>query len=218
MSNILFVGAHPDDIEVGCGGTVIEHIKNGDNVVALIVTDGDQGLSKYKKDHNRLEETTSALTLSGIKNSNLIFLHLSDTSLWKERDMLLTSIEKIFEKYDIDRVYTHTDKSYHQDHITVSEETVRALRNDRKTDILAYETNGSTKPIFFPSYFVDIGNVLDMKLDMLNCHKSQKEKFTNNCELIIALARFRASQAKLLSYAEAFEVIRMSWKRNGSNV
>lgn len=218
MSNILFVGAHPDDIEVGCGGTVVEHIKNGDDVFALIATDGEQGLSKYKKGHNRLEETTNALTLSGIKDSNLIFLHLSDTQIWKERHLLLDSLEKTFEKYNIDRVYTHTDKSYHQDHVAVNEETLRSLRNDRKIDILAYETNGSTKPIFLPSYFVDIGDALSTKLDMLNCHRSQTDKFTNNCELIVALARFRASQAKLLSYVEAFEVVRMSWKHNNSKV
>lgn len=218
MSNILFVGAHPDDIEIGCGGTVVKHIKNGDDVFALIATDGEQGLNKYKKGHNRLEETTNALKLSGIKDSNLIYLHLSDTSLWKERHLLLDSLEKTFEKYSIDRIYTHTDKSYHQDHVTVNEETLRSLRNDRKMDILAYETNGSTKPIFIPTYFVDIGDVLETKLDMLNCHKSQSDKFTNSCELIITLAKFRAHQARLASYAEAFEVIRMNWKSDNSKI
>lgn len=218
MSNILFIGAHPDDIEIGCGGAIIEHIKNGDNVFALIATNGEQGLNEAKKGYNRLEETANALKFSGIKDSNLICLHLSDTMLWKERKLLLDSLEKAFEKYDIDRVYTHTDKSYHQDHVTVHEETIRSLRNDRKIDILAYETNGSTKSTFMPSYFVDIGDVLETKLDMLNYHKSQMDKFTNNHELIITLAKFRAHQAKLVSYAEAFEVIRMSWKSSNSKI
>lgn len=212
MSNILFIGAHPDDIEIGCGGTVVEHIKNDDNVFALIATNGEQGLNEYHKDCDRLEETADALKFSGIKESNLICLHLSDTMLWKDRKLLLDSLEKVFEKYDIDRVYTHTDKSHHQDHVTVNEETIRSVRNNRKIDILTYETNGSTKSMFSPNYFVDIGNVLETKLDMLNYHKSQIDKFTNNRELIITLARFRAHQAKLVSYAEAFEVIRMSWK------
>lgn len=218
QKNILFVGAHPDDIEIGCGGAIIEHIKNGDNVFVLIATNGEKSLNEYNKNYNRLEETANALKLSGIKDSNLIYLHLSDTQLWKERHLLLDSLEKTFEKYSIDRVYTHTDKSYHQDHVTVSEETIRSLRNDRKIDILAYETNGSTKSTFIPSYFVDIGDVLETKIDMLNCHKSQSDKFTNNREVIITLAKFRAHQAKLASYAEAFEVIRMSWKHNNSKI
>lgn len=218
MNNILFIGAHPDDIEIGCGGTMIKHIKNGDNTFALIVTDGEQGLKEFKKTHVRLDETIIALESSGIKNSNLIFLHLSDTSLWNERHSLLDSLEKTFEKYSIDRVYTHTDKSYHQDHITVNEETIRSLRNDGKIDILAYETNGSTKPSFIPSYFVDIGDVLQRKIDALNHHKSQSNKFTNNRDLIITLAKFRAHQAKLISYAEGFEVVKMGWKGNNYGI
>jgi LmbE family N-acetylglucosaminyl deacetylase len=221
MRNILFIGAHPDDIEIGCGGTVIEHIKNSDNVFALVVTDGEQGVKKntkgYKR-YNRLEETTEALKSTGIKDSNLIFLHLSDTMLWKARHLLLGSLEKTFEKFCFDRVYTHTEKSYHQDHVTVNQETLRSLRNNAKIDILTYETNGSTKPEFIPNYFVEIGDVIEKKINALKYHESQSDKFTNNSELIITLAKFRAHQAKIVSYSEAFEVKRINWKGNNSNI
>lgn len=218
MSNIFFVGAHPDDIEIGCGGALIEHVKNGDNVFAIIVTNGEIGnVCDQTQHYDRLDETTKALTYNGQYNVKLIFFYLSDTSLWKERQQLLNLLENTFNKYDIDKVYTHTEKSYHQDHVTVHEETIRALRNNKKIDILAYETNGSTKSSFSPNYFVDISNVLEIKQGMIKFHISQSEKFSNNHDLINTLAKFRAHQAKMNGLAEGFEVIRIYWKSGMRN-
>ncbi len=202
--NILFIGAHPDDIELGCSGTLIKHLNNKDNIFALIVSDGERGLNGNR--YKRITETKQALLDIGFKKSNIIFLHIPDTLFIENRKVILSSIERICEEHNIQRVYTHTNKEYHQDHIVVFEETLRGARN--VSDILAYETNAHTFSTFSPNYFVDITDVLNKKIFLLNHHHSQIKKEYFRSDAIKSLAKFRGSQAKKY-YAEGFEIIRM---------
>jgi LmbE family N-acetylglucosaminyl deacetylase len=204
MTNILFIGAHPDDIELGCGGTLIKHLNNKYNVFALIVSDGERGLNGNR--YKRITETKNALVDIGFKESNIIFLHIPDTLFIENRKVILSSIEQICEEHNVERVYTHTNKEYHQDHIVVFEETLRGAR--KVPDILTYETNAHTFSTFSPNYFVDISDVFDKKVLLLNHHHSQAKKEYFKPDVIESLAKFRGSQAKKC-YAEGFEIIRM---------
>jgi LmbE family N-acetylglucosaminyl deacetylase len=203
MVNVLFIGAHPDDIELGCGGTLIKHIKNKDNVFAIIASDGEKGNGGNK--YNRLSETKKAMSEAGLKESNIFFLHIPDTMFAEYRKRIFNEIERICEEKDIQMVYTHTNKEYHQDHIVVFEETLRGAR--RVPSIVSYESNAHTLSSFTPNFFVDISDLLNKKSILLNCHISQigKEYFKNGFE---SVARFRGSQAKI-KYAEAFEIVRL---------
>lgn len=204
LSNILFIGAHPDDIELGCGGTLIKHIKSKDNVFALIVSDGEMGFIGAR--NSRIKEAKKALSKVGFKKSNITFLHVPDTMFIENRKIILSEIERICDEHKIQKVYTHTNKEYHQDHIIVFEETLRGAR--KVPNILAYESNAHTLPIFSPNYFVDITDVLNKKIFLLNHHRSQSKKKYFNIDFIKSTARFRGFQAKKL-YAEGFEIIRM---------
>ena len=205
--NILFLGAHPDDVELGCGGTLIKHVQNGNKVYVLVFTDGEEGKDENCK-LDRVQESTQALTFAGVPLSNIQFLHFPDTELWRERQKVMNAITDVCEEFQIQIVYTHSNKAYHQDHVTVFDETMRGAK--KATGILAYETHGGTNSSFSPTFFVDIGDVIDKKITMLKFHQSQISKNYLNVESVIALAQFRSSQSEEFHYAEAFEVIKMS--------
>ncbi len=205
--NILFMGAHPDDVELGCGGTLIKHVQNGNKVYVLVFTDGEEGKGG-NCGLDRIQESTQALTYAGVPLTNIKFLHFPDTGLWQERQKVMNAITDVCEEFQIQIVYTHSNKAYHQDHVTIYDETMRGAK--KATGILAYETHGGMNPFFSPTFFVDIGDVIDKKIAMLKFHQSQISKNYLNVESVIALAQFRSSQSEEFHYAEAFEVIKMS--------
>jgi LmbE family N-acetylglucosaminyl deacetylase len=213
-ANVLFIGAHPDDIELGCGGTLIKHVQNGDNIYVLIFTDGEQGMDELNM-VDRQKESLQSFTFAGVSSSNVTFLHHPDTELWRERQKVMAAISLACEKFKINLVYTHSNKAYHQDHVTLFEETVRGAK--KVQSILAYETHGGTNPNFCPTLFVDISDVIEKKIGMLNFHKSQISKKYLNIDSVLALAQFRSSQSDAFHYAEAFELIKMNISNSPPN-
>jgi LmbE family N-acetylglucosaminyl deacetylase/ActR/RegA family two-component response regulator len=212
-ANVLFIGAHPDDIELGCGGTLIKHIRSGDNVYAMIFTNGEKGMAETAK-IDRQQESLKALTLAGANPLNIYFLQFPDTELWQVRQEVMNNITKFCETFQIQLIYTHSNKAQHQDHVTVFEETMRAAR--KAWGIMAYESHGATNPSFSPNLFVDITDVIPEKMAMLNCHQSQISKNSLKIESVIALAQFRSSQSEEFHYAEAFEIIKMNLTRRSN--
>ena len=208
MYNVLFIGAHPDDVELGCGGAILKHLENEDNVYVIVVTDGESGVKTQQIQGSRLSETVKSLQFAGIEKNRVICLHLPDTEVWRERQKLLDAITQACTDYKIDYVYTHSAESYHQDHITIFEETVRAAKGT--SGVFAYETNGGTRASFSPNFFVDIEDVFNKKMRMLQFHKSQSGKSYFDLTTIEALSRVRAAQSKIYKYAEAFELLRLS--------
>jgi LmbE family N-acetylglucosaminyl deacetylase/CheY-like chemotaxis protein len=207
VANVLFIGAHPDDIELGCGGTLIKHAQNGDNVYALIFTNGEKGTDS-KNGLDRKKESIQALTFAGVPQYNVHFLQYPDTELWKERQKVMNVIANFCEEFQIHLVYTHSNKAYHQDHITIFEETIRGAKKVR--GIMAYETHGGMNPSFSPTLFVDISDVIVKKITMLNFHQSQISKNYLKVESVVALAQFRSAQSDEFHYAEGFEIIKMN--------
>jgi LmbE family N-acetylglucosaminyl deacetylase/CheY-like chemotaxis protein len=207
-ANVLFIGAHPDDIELGCGGTLIKHVQNGDNVYALIFTNGERGMGEANPHIDRQQESTKALTIAGVTLSNIYFLQYPDTELWQHRQEVMDTITKFCETFQIHLIFTHSNKAQHQDHVTIFEETMRGAR--KAMGIMTYESHGATNPSFSPNLFVDITDVIAKKIEMLNCHQSQIAKNYLKVESIVALAQFRSSQSEEFHYAEAFEIIKMN--------
>jgi LmbE family N-acetylglucosaminyl deacetylase len=204
----LFIGAHPDDVELGCGGAILKHLENGDAVYVMVVTDGESGSKTQQFGDDRLTETIKSLQFAGIEKDRVICLHLPDTEVWRERQKLLDAIVQACKDYKIDYVYTHSAQAYHQDHITIFEETIRGAKGT--SGIFAYETNGGTKTSFAPNFFVNIEDVFDKKMRMLKFHRSQSGKDYFDIHTIEALSRVRAAQSKIYKYAEAFELLRLS--------
>jgi LmbE family N-acetylglucosaminyl deacetylase len=195
---ILAVGAHPDDIELGCGGTICKAIKGDSRVVALYMTRG----GKTFDTNVRTDESIKAMNILGVNDIN--FENFPDTEIPDSYEAI-NCLEQYCTKYRPDVVLTHSVNDTHQDHRRVGWLAMAAFRNVAK--ILAFETPRVRPANFLPTYFVNITGFVDKKWEALRCHISQNEKRYLAYESTVNLASFRGSQVGVQS-AEAFEIIK----------
>ncbi len=196
-NTILAVGAHPDDIELGCGGTIRAASKLGKKVIAVFMSKGEHSGDP----EIRPKESIEALKLLGVKE--VYFGDFPDTEIPCDHQAI-DFLEAFYIAHKPETILTHTVNDIHQDHRQVGWVSVSAFRN--APQLLAYETPRVT-PSFAPTYFIDISNCVTDKWNALKCHLSQKTKRYITYESMINLASFRGSQVSL-SAAEAFEVVR----------
>jgi LmbE family N-acetylglucosaminyl deacetylase len=206
-NNVLFVGAHPDDIELGCLGTIMNYAEKGKNITCLIASDGERGISRDSEQIRR-EESMLALMGAGVKKENIIFLNMPDTKLNDHYNAILEQVESTCKDRNIGRVFFHTMKDRHQDHRAIHDITLGAARF--VSDVLTFESNSSTLPAFCPNYYVDIGEYIKKKVDLLAHHQSQMDKQYMEVSSVTAQARNRGEHSKKFAYAEAFEVVRLN--------
>jgi LmbE family N-acetylglucosaminyl deacetylase len=195
---ILAVGAHPDDVELGCGGSLVKHLELGDEVYVLVMTNGENG--KHTSDNQ--EECFDSLIRIGIKRQNIFFGGFQDGKLKDDRDTV-GFIERFIVKLGIDRVYTHYVNDRHQDHRNCSLAVSAGAR--KVPEIMLYQGPSTNVP-FEPHYIVELSdNEINKKVEALNSYKSQIKKGIVNTEWIKALAMFNGlpNGAK---YAEAFAI------------
>jgi len=198
---ILALAPHPDDLEIGCGGTLAEHAARGDEVHIFVATYGEVGGSS----ETRKAEQQASSDLLGVHKIH--WGGFSDTMLPHQAQELMTKLESVVQEVDPDTVYVNHDEDTHQDHrvlAQVARSVTRYIPN-----VLCYETPSSTG--FEPTAFMGINDVLQLKLQALEAHASQLNR-THVClnivEIALATAHFRGMQSKL-SCAEAFIPVRI---------
>lgn len=208
IKNVMFVGAHPDDIELGCLGTIMNYVEKGRNIICVVASDGEIGNPAKA---NRQIESIMALTGAGVNKENIVFLQRPDTRLIESYNVIFGELEKIARTANVQRVFFHTDHDRHQDHRAICEITLGATRF--VPDQIAYQSNSSTLPNkFAPNLFVDIGPYIKRKLNLLAHHKSQGDRQYMHVSSVTALARNSGENSKSFAYAEAFEILRLSEK------
>ena len=199
--NILGIGAHPDDLEYGCGGTLARYAGAGHNVTMLVMTCGEQG----GKPGLREEEQKNAAGALGAKE--VIFGGKRDTQISLDQESI-GFIEDVMKRTRPDMIFVHHRDDSHQDHRTLNLATVSAARYI--PNLLFYE--GPTTIEFEPTIFVDISSTLEVKVQALKEHGSQVAKTnipkTNILEMAVATATFRGTQGRVGS-AEAFRSARL---------
>lgn len=197
MVNVLAVGAHPDDIEAGCAGTVALHTAKGDKVYFLVLTRGQVSGDPEVK------EVACRKSAEMLGAAGLFFGGLKDTRI-PDGIETIRVIEKVMDEVCPDIVYTHSFKDVHQDHRRTAYATLSAARNCKR--ILMYETPNTLKE-FSPQAFIDIGTTFDLKKKVLRLFGDESRRFKLAGKAIEGLAVFRGFQAGV-PVAEAFEVPR----------
>lgn len=196
-NNILMVGAHPDDIELGCGGAIVKHLEKGDNVFILVLTNGEQGKHTQTK-----EECFESLKSLGIKDSNIVFGNFPDGYV-SDNVETVNFIEQQIRIFGATKVYTHDPNDRHQDHRHCSNAVSAAAR--RVPEILLYQ-GPSTNVAFQPHYFISITKEhMRRKMKALECYKSQIVKNSFNLRWVKRLAAVNGETCNV-EYAEAFAV------------
>jgi len=193
--SVVAVGAHPDDIEFGCGGTAALHVENGDLITFIYVSNGERGGDPKE----RVREARDAAKILGAQKVE--FLGFPDGAIGDSINVV-SAVEDILKAVDADIVYTHTLSERHQDHRHVSQAVTSAARNCPA--VLYFETPSSSN-LFRPQYYVDITSTIERKLDAVRRHLSQKSKRGVKPEIVEGQARFRGFDPQF-RFAECFEI------------
>jgi len=201
--NVLALGSHPDDLEIGCLGTLLKYRQNMDSLHCHIFTSGGTGdISNGYADRR----TESKLALECIHSNTLC---ISDNiGMMSDRyHLYVREIEHIVRDYDINMVLITSSHHTHQDHRLLHDVTMTALRRTRATVLCYGETSNTLN--FNPRLFVDIEKFLDVKMQALQMHKSQSHKFYMQPSYINASHADSYAFAHGLSCVEKFEIERI---------
>lgn len=194
---ILAIGAHPDDVEIGCGGALLAACDLGHEIYIYVATRGE------KSGNPRVREEETKRTAEIIRAEGLKIADFPDTKLKRDGE-LIDSIESFMKEIEPHVVFCHTQNDQHHDHQAVALSTIEACRF--VPNVLSYESPSARN--FQPQTFIDITGVISKKLKLLDIFWSQRGKQYLRKNAIVGLAEYRAFQTRVeqIKYAEAFEV------------
>jgi LmbE family N-acetylglucosaminyl deacetylase len=204
--NILAIGAHFDDIELGCGGTLAKHVAQGDRVWAYVAT--VSGFSNPKNEVIRtneiaLSEGTRAMEVLGVK------LVCGDfkTLAVEFTDDLNIEILKLVEEQRIQKIYTHWVGDIHHDHQAVARASLHACR--RVPRMLMYRSNWYHSNLEFRgNFYIDISEYLEIKMEAIRAHASELERTKDQWISFFRNEAENAGQRIGVKYAEVFEIVK----------
>jgi LmbE family N-acetylglucosaminyl deacetylase len=205
--NVLAIGAHFDDIELGCGGTIIRHVNNGDNVIMYVITD-----SEYTNYDNTILRSKKIAYEEGINAAKKLGVDILICEKLKTKKVdygiyLIEKMNKVIDKYNIDIIYTHWTHDVHQDHSAVGRATLNAGRHVQR--ILSYRSNWYATDAFFNgNFYVDISPYIEKKLEAIRAHKSQYNKFGEKWIDFVRQKNRNNGIEMEVEYAESFQIIK----------
>jgi len=194
---VLAIGAHPDDVEIGAGGTLLSHRVAGDQVTILTLSGGARGGDASQ----RRQESEAAAAILGAR---LLMEDLDDTRI-REGDPTVSIIERVIGEFKPTIMYVHSINDVHQDHRNTHSAAMVAAR--RVQYVLCYQSPSATIE-FRPSRFVSIEAAIDGKLEAIRAFASQAAtRDYLDEDLLRATARYWARFGGGTA-VEPFEVVR----------
>ena len=215
---VLAIGAHPDDIELICAGTMAKFKNQGAEIFMCHVCDGNKGSKVYKSDELAKIRRNEAIESAKLIRATSIWAGISDGEVVLDLDSRKKIVEVIRQTAP-DLIITHSPNDYHADHINTSRLVFEATYlaglvlwdskypAPEKLPYLYYmDTIAGVN--FMPDEYVDISETIEIKIEMMMKMQSQlgwlKEMHNvNSDEFIRTVAKFRGFQAGV-EYAEAF--------------
>ena len=210
--SILFIGAHPDDIELSCAGTICYFLEKKCEVYCYHLTNGvytDIRGNQIRRFEEVFETSKKSLGILGIKEENIFFTDVPATRLQINKERISELQRYIIEK-NIKMIFTHPDPdTYHQDH-RASHNISMASARRYVNNIFLYETIFNfAAGLLVPNYYINISNYIEKKNQSLRLHRTEYEKYGGEewIDSINGLAKFRGQQVGI-KYAEAFFVMK----------
>jgi N-acetylglucosamine malate deacetylase 1 len=221
MKKVLCIVAHPDDEIIGCGGALLKHVKNKDQVKTVFVMVGENA-RKHKSDFSQKKmsiyrKEVAKKVSKFCKFQEPIFLNY-DGLICTRSDIVNINYDilKIISNFQPNFVYTHSNKDNHFDHRIVNDAVVVSCRmqNNNKIDgIYAMEIPSATEfshnNNFDPNHYVNISGLVVKKIKALNFYKKEMLNYPNFRSIrgIENLSKYRGNCVSL-NNAESFETIR----------
>lgn len=180
MKNILAIGAHPDDIEIGCAGTLSKLSDEGKNIYLLVLTKGENWENKTCTE--RLKEQELSVKLIGAKK--LFYANFEDGKVVNSSEAI-DLVTTIIQEYGIDTILTQSQYDTHQDHIQTY--NISKSASHKCDNFITYES--LTSKFFIPNFFVEICSYIDKKEEIINSFESQTKKYNKRNQDLVIITR-----------------------------
>jgi N-acetylglucosamine malate deacetylase 1 len=197
---VCFIGAHPDDIELGCGA-LIAHIAPQTDVMCVTLSDNQKNplLTNLVDEHRRSMQTL------GVPPERVVVGSFETRRFPQARQEILEYLIQLNRTFKPEIVFIHTKSDLHQDHGTITEEALRAFRG---VTVLGFDVIRSSYG-FFPSFLVEVSEVdVEKKLAALACYKTYEGKYYFN-PAITRSTLVRNGALCERPYAEGFDILRI---------
>lgn len=197
---ICFIGAHPDDIELGCGA-LIAHIVRQTEVMCVTLSDNQKNVALT----NLIEEHHRSMAVLGVPEKNVILGNFETRRFPHARQEILEYLIDLNRSFKPEIVFVHTRADIHQDHATITDEALRAFRG---TTVLGFDVLRSSYG-FFPHFLVEVSEEdVKQKIAALAEYKTYASKYYFDPEITRATLIRHGALAER-RYAEGFDILRI---------
>lgn len=214
-NKVLIIAVHPDDETLGCGGTLLKHKANGDEIHWLICTTINKNHYYYKIREKEIEKVSALYSFDSVHNLGLETMRVDEYSISE----LIEKISKVINEVQPNIIYLPFKSDVHSDHrkiFEVSYSCTKSFRYPFIKKVYMMETLSETEFApsisdlsFIPNSFNDISEFFEKKLDIMKLFESEMgiHPFPRSEENIRALATFRGASSGCI-YAESFMLLK----------
>lgn len=197
---ILLLGAHPDDIELGCGA-LLHHMAKEADVRCVTLSDNQKNpdLRSVKEEHY------VSMAMLGVPKEKIIFGPFTTRVFPDSRQEILEYFLKLRSDFQPDLIFVHSRQDIHQDHTTMTDEALRAFRG---ITVLGFDVVRSSYG-FFPHFLVEVTEEnVNKKIEALSCYETYRDRYYFNSELTRSIMVRHGALAEC-PFAEGFDILRI---------
>lgn len=197
---VLFLGAHPDDIEIGCGA-LVHNIVNKTEILCVTLSDNQKNpdLKEVKSEHFR------SMEVLGVPERQILMGPFSTRVFPDSRQDILEYFLKLRKDFQPDLIFTHSRQDVHQDHNTMTDEALRAFRG---ITVLGFDVVRSSYG-FFPHFLVEVTEEdVNKKIEALSQYETYKDRYYFNSDLTRSIMVRHGALAER-PFAEGFDILRI---------
>ena len=199
--SVLFLGAHPDDIELGCGA-LLHNIVHQTDVLCVTLSDNQ----KNPDLKNLKEEHFQAMNILGVPQERVIFGPFTTRVFPDARQEILEYFLKLRREFGPELIFVHSRHDVHQDHLTMTDEALRAFRG---ITVLGFDVVRSSYG-FFPHFLVEVSEEdVNKKIEALSCYETYRDRYYFNSQLTRSIMIRHGALAER-PFAEGFDILRIA--------
>jgi N-acetylglucosamine malate deacetylase 1 len=197
---VLFLGAHPDDIELGCGA-LLHHIVSHTDVLCVTLSDNQKNpdLQNVKKEH------FDSMAVLGVPAEKIVLGPFTTRVFHDSRQDILEYFLRLRKEFGPDLIFVHSKQDVHQDHLTMTDEALLAFRG---ITVLGFDVVRSYYG-FFPHFLVEVTEEnVNKKIEALSKYETYRDRYYFNRELTRSIMIRHGALAER-PFAEGFDILRI---------
>ena len=226
--NILAIGCHPDDLEIGCGGTLAKLVKQGHHVITCHVANGNMGHAVIMPEELRTIRTAEAEEAGRVLGvAEVINLDVSDLEVNSYNTDTVKKVIEVIRYSKPDMIITHSPEDYMKDHLEVNKLVFDASFSSSIPHLsTTHPAYPGIVPVYYmdtlagvnflPTEYVDISETIELKINAVDCHQSQVKWMRDHdhidfLDFVRTVSKFRGLQSGV-PYSEGFRMC-TTWPR-----